>query len=99
MAEELEHVTVVRELGEQFAPMFTNSRDGIYLYVDEVHKICSETFARMFGLTVPEWEKMDGFVNKHVVDDDQATLIEAYQNHVHRDLTPARLHVRCLRKD
>jgi PAS domain-containing protein len=99
MAEEHEHVKILRELGEQFKPMFEKSRDGIYVYIDEVHKICNERFARMFGLTVAEWQAMEGFVNKHAAEADQATIIDAFQRHIHQELTPARLRVTCLRKD
>jgi hypothetical protein len=45
---------ILKELSEQFKPLFDNSPEGIYLYIDEVHKICSERFAKMFGLTVKE---------------------------------------------
>lgn len=96
---EHEHVKILRELGDQFKPMFQKSPDGIYLYIDEVHKICNERFARMFGLSVAEWEKMEGFVDKHAAPEDQATIIDAYQLHIHQELTPARLQVNCLRKD
>ena len=99
MAEEHEHVKILHELGEQFKPMMDKSSEGIYVYIDEVHKICNERFARMLGLTVSEWEGMEGFVNKHVAENDQATVIEAYQRHIHKELTPARLRVKCLRKD
>ena len=99
MAEEHEHVKILKELGEQFKPMFDKSPEGIYLYIDEVHKICNARFAGMLGLTVAEWEKMEGFVNKHVAATDQATIIEAYQRHIHGELTPARLRVKAVRKD
>jgi PAS domain S-box-containing protein len=99
LAEEHEHVKILRELAEQFKPMFEKSSEGIYLYIDEVHKICNERFARMLGLTVSEWEKLEGFVNKHAAEEDQATIIDAYQRHVHQELTPVRLRVKCVRKD
>ncbi len=99
MAEEHEHVKILNELGAQFKPMFEKSPEGIYLYIDEVHKICNVRFAGMLGLTVAEWEKMEGFVNKHVAAADQATLIEAYQRHIHGELTPTRLQVKAVRKD
>jgi PAS domain S-box-containing protein len=99
MAAEHEHVKILKELSEQFQPLFKDSPDGIYLYIDEVHKICSERFARMFGLTVAEWEAMEGFVNKHAAEADQATIVNTYQQHIHGKLTPARFRVKALRKD
>jgi len=99
MAEEHEHVKILKELGEQFRPMFEKSPEGIYLYIDEVHKICSERFAKMFGLTVTEWEEMEGFVNKHVAEEDVEMVVQTYHEHIHQSLTPARFRGDCIRKN
>ena len=99
MAEEHEHVKILKELGEQFQPLFQNSPDGVYLYIDEVHKICNEKLAKMFGLTVAEWEAMQDFVNKLIVDEDQDKIINSYHEHVHRKLTPDKVRFKGIRKD
>ena len=99
MAEEHEHAQILKELGEQFEPMFRRSPEGIYVYIDEVHKICNERFAKMFGLSIAEWEKMEGFVNKHAAEADQETIIRNYQKHIHETLTPVRFRFEAVRKD
>jgi PAS domain S-box-containing protein len=99
MAPEHEHEKILKELLEQFQPLFQKCPDGIYLYIDEVHKICSERFAKMFGLTVKDWEKMEGFVNKHVVEADQETIINNYHEHIHKLLTPVNFRMKAIRKD
>ncbi|PWB55979.1 MAG: hypothetical protein C3F13_02660 [Anaerolineales bacterium] len=99
MAAEHEHVKILNELAEQFRPLFENSPEGIYLYIDEVHKICNERFAKMFGLTVKEWEAMDGFVNKHAIPGDVEKIVSMYHQHIHQELTPARFQVTGIRKD
>ena len=99
MPSEHEHVQILQELKEQFKPLFQNSQEGVYLYIDEVHKICSEKFARMFGLTVKEWEEMEGFVNKHTVEKDQELIINNYHSHIHQSLTPAHFQATAIRKD
>ena len=99
MVSEHEHVQILPELKEQFTPLFQNSQEGIYLYLDEVHKICSEKFASMFGLTVKEWEEMEGFVNKHAVEKDQELIINNYHSHIHQTLTPTRFQFTGVRKD
>jgi PAS domain S-box-containing protein len=99
MAEEHEHVKILKELSEQFRPLFQKCPDGIYLYIDEVHKICSERFARMFGLTVAEWEAMEGFVNKHAAPADQEVIVSNYQEHIHKKLTPVKFRFKAIRKD
>jgi PAS domain S-box-containing protein len=99
MAEEHAHVKILHELSEQFQPMFQKSPDGIYVYIDEVHKICSERFAKMFGLSVGEWEAMEGFVNKHAAEHDQEMIVRNYQEHIHEKMTPVRFRFKALRKD
>ncbi|MBI3738241.1 MAG: PAS domain S-box protein [Chloroflexi bacterium] len=99
MAKEHEHVKILRELSSQFQPLFQNSPEGIYLYIDEVHKICNERLAKMFGLTVTEWEAMEGFVNKHAAEKDQEMIVRNYHEHIHQQLTPVRFRFKAVRKD
>ena len=99
MAPEHEHVKILKEISEQFQLLFQKSPDGIYIYIDEVHKICNERLARMFGLSVSEWEAMEGFVNKHVAYEDQELYINSYHEHVHQKLTPVTFRFKGLRKD
>jgi PAS domain S-box-containing protein len=96
---EHEHVKILKELSAQFQPLFEKSPDGVYLYIDEAHKICNKRFAKMLGLTVAEWEAMEGFVNQYVADEDQDLFINSYHLHVHQTLTPTRFRFKGLRKD
>jgi hypothetical protein len=50
-----EHEQILREMEEQFGPLFDSSPVGVYLYVNDVHKICNERMAQMHGMTVEEW--------------------------------------------
>lgn len=99
MGAEHEHVKILKEVAEQLQPLFENSPEGVYVYIDEVHKICSKRFADMFGLTVSEWEGMEGFVNKHAAAGDVESIVNAYHKHIHQELTPTRLQFTALRKD
>ena len=42
---------------------------------------------------------MEGFVNKHAAMEDQALVIDSYNEHIHQTLTPARFRIKALRKD
>lgn len=99
MADEHEHVQILKELAEQFKPLFQKSPEGIYLYIDEVHKICNERLASMFGLTVKEWESMEGFVNRHTDGKDVDVYVNNYHRHIHQTLTPTRFRFIAVRKD
>jgi PAS domain-containing protein len=51
----LEHEQILQEMLQQFQPVFEKSPFGVYLYLDDVHKVCNEKMARMFGLKTQEW--------------------------------------------
>ena len=36
---------VIRELAEQFQPIMEQSPDGVYLWLNETHKVCNERLA------------------------------------------------------
>jgi PAS domain-containing protein len=99
LAEEHEHQAMLKELAMQFQPLFERSPDGIYLYIDEVHKICSSGFAKMLGLAAEEWQAMEGFVEKHVAQPDQELIVRNYHQHIHQLLTPVRFRMQAVRKD
>ncbi len=99
MVEEHPHVKILRELSEQFKPLFEKCPEGVYLYIDERHKICNERFAKMLGLTVAEWEKMEGFVNKHTAEKDVDLIVNNYNEHIRQTLTPVRFRFNAIRKD
>jgi len=45
-----DHEDVLSGLLEQLMPVFSHSPDGVYLYLDENHKVCNKRMADMFGL-------------------------------------------------
>ncbi len=62
---------IIRELAEQLKPIFEHSPYGVYLYLDDDHKICNEKLARLFGYTVEEWCAKRPFQESFVVKEDQ----------------------------
>jgi PAS domain S-box-containing protein len=94
-----EHEQILKEMLEQFGPVFEQSPDGIYLYLDDVHKICNERLARMFGLTTKEWASTPTFLRDFVDEQDQELVARNYQNHVAVLTRPVRFRFRAKRKD
>jgi PAS domain-containing protein len=62
-AQDAEHEEILREMLEQFQPVFDHSPMGVYLCLDDVHKLCNERMAKMFGVTVKEWNAMPSFLH------------------------------------
>jgi PAS domain S-box-containing protein len=76
------HQQIIRELSEQFQPIFEHSPHGVYLYLDDIHKVCNEQMARMFGLTAREWAEMPMFLPVFVAEKDQETFARNYQHNI-----------------
>lgn len=94
-----EHEQILREMLEQFGPVFEQSPDGVYLYLDDVHKICNDRLARMFGLTAKEWGATQTFLSDFVEPEDQEIVARNYQRHVAGLTRPVRFRFRARRKD
>lgn len=78
MVHDEHHEHLVRELAEQLNPVFSNSPQAIYLYLDDVHKICNQKFVDMLGYgSIDEWVSNESPVGD-VSEEDQPKLIEAY---------------------
>jgi PAS domain S-box-containing protein len=96
---EEEHEQILREMADQFGPLFDRSPVGVYLYVDDIHKICNERMARMHGMTVEEWQNTPTFLNDFIVPDDREMYAGNYHQHVAGLKHPVTFRFRGLRKD
>lgn len=92
MAHDEHHEHLVKELAEQLEPVFSNSPQAIYLYLDDVHKICNQKFADLLGYkSIDEWVGNENPVGD-VSEEDQPKVIEAYgqaSRHFKASLTAA----------
>jgi PAS domain S-box-containing protein len=90
---------LMQALAEQYRPVLQNSPDGVYLWLDETHKICNERLARMFGYTVEEWCKTEPFLESFVAQEDRGTCSWNYHNRVAALAFPVTFRFRGRRKD
>ena len=76
-----EHAGVIKEAKKQFGVILKESKQGIYLYLDDTHKLCNEKFASMLGYrSAEEWSKVEKtFTEAFVEGKSQHTLVSAYQ--------------------
>jgi PAS domain S-box-containing protein len=93
------HDDVIRQLTEQFRPILDHSPDGVYLWLDDRHKVCNERLARLFGCTVQEWCSTPSFLDNFVVEEDRDNFAWNYQNRVASFAFPVTFRFRGLRKD
>lgn len=90
---------IIKDLAEQFRPVFEKSPDGVYLWVDETHKICNERLASLFGYTVGEWSATQPFLENFVAEEDRRVFSWNYHNRVGTLAFPVTFRFGGLRKD
>ena len=77
-----EHQGVIEDARKQFAVILKESKQGIYMYLDDTHKLCNEEFATMLDYkSAEEWSKVEKpFTEAFVESKSQHTLVSAYQD-------------------
>jgi hypothetical protein len=80
MAEQLHHEELIKGITEQMKPVLAKSRQAIYIYLDDNHKVCNKKFADLLGYESPEvWAKTEAPL-ADVTEEDQQSVINAYMN-------------------
>ena len=90
---------IIRELAEQFRPVMEQSSDGVYLWLDETHKVCNERLAKLFGFTVEQWSGTQPFLDNFVAEEDRRMFSWNYHNRVAALAFPVTFRFRGMRKD
>ena len=75
------HGDLLGELALQLQPVLEESKQAMYIYFDDEHKLCNGNFASLLEYgSAEEWAKMEGSFPPLFVDaGSQDTLIHAYQ--------------------
>src|SRR6266508_387199 len=85
------HEEWLAAIAEQLAPIFDHSKEGVYVFLDDRHKICNDVLAKMWGFASPdEWARTPDFLNAFVVEEDRSEVSRTYHAHIHQSLTPSR---------
>ena len=96
-----QHEEWLAAIASQLAPIVDNSREGVYVYLDDRHKICNDRLAKMWGYrSAAEWAATPDFLETFVAGQpDRVQVSTTYHKHVHRELTAYRLRYTVKRKD
>ena len=93
-----EHQDVLNSLQEQFMPVFLHSPDGVYLYLDDRHKVCNQRLADMFGMTMHEWSNVPNFLETFVAPQDRELVASNFEKHVSALTSPVSFRFTAIRK-
>ncbi len=94
------HAAIVEELAEQYRTVLDASPDGVYLWLDDEHKVCNARLAKMFGYAyAAEWAATSSFLETFVAPEDRDCYAWNYQNRVLAPAFPVTFRFRGRRKD
>lgn len=74
------HDAIISELATYCAPLLETSREPMFLYLDDAHKVCNEPLARLFGYEKNEWERKEPFLNSFVAADQRSAYSKEYND-------------------
>jgi PAS domain-containing protein len=76
-----EHETTIEEVRKQFGVILKESKQPIYVYLDDTHKLCNERFASMLGYeSAEEWSSVTKpFTDVFVREKSRHPLVSAFQ--------------------
>lgn len=80
MSHDEHHEHLVKELVDQLKPIFSHSPQGVYLYLDDMHKACNERFAKMLGYRSPEEWVANEYPISDLSEEDRNKGIKAYMD-------------------
>src|SRR3972149_7845007 len=84
MGDQTHHLEVLNQVYNQLKVIFEKSEQSMYLYLDDVHKVCNQIFSDLLGYGSPDdWAKTADFMEL-VDEQSQGTLVTAYQNAMQR---------------
>lgn len=80
MTQEQHHQSLIDGISKGFKQILDKSPQGIYIYLDDTHKVCNKKFAEMLGYkSAKEWAGIEAPL-ADVVEADQDKVVEAYGN-------------------
>ena len=81
MSDQKHHEELVEGFHSQLKEIFDSSKQAIYLYLDDNHKVCNKKFAEMLGFSsTEEWAKVENPLGVGVDKTSQATMVSAYRD-------------------
>jgi carbohydrate-binding DOMON domain-containing protein len=90
---QIHHEMLMAGISTQMKPILESSQQAVYIYLDNIHKVCNDRFAALLGYHSPEeWAKVEDAFEVFVDTGSQETLATAY-NRAMNELVPANIQV------
>ncbi len=77
--EQSHHEELIAGISKQMKSILDSSHQAVYIYLDDIHKVCNGKFASLLGYRSPEeWAKDENLLEATVERTSQETLVNAY---------------------
>jgi hypothetical protein len=87
------HEQLIAGISKQMESILDSSQQAVYIYLDNIHKVCNSKFASLLGYRSPEeWAKVEDAFEVFVDKGSQETLATAY-NRAMEKMIPANIKV------
>jgi PAS domain-containing protein len=91
--EQEHHEALISGISNQMKNIMDSSQQAIYIYLDDIHKVCNAKFATLMGYRSPEeWAKVEDSFPEFVDESSQEVLVNAYRQAMEK-LIPANIKV------
>jgi carbohydrate-binding DOMON domain-containing protein len=91
--EQHHHEELMKGISSQMKGILDSSQQAIYIYLDDIHKVCNAKFASLMGYRSPEeWAKVEDSFEAFVDRSSQDTLASTYRQ-VTEKLIPSTIKV------
>jgi PAS domain-containing protein len=91
--EQLRHEELIAGISKQMKGILDSSQQAVYIYLDDIHKVCNGKYASLLGYRSPEeWAKDENLMEATIERSSQETLVTAY-NQVMEKFIPANIKV------
>jgi hypothetical protein len=78
--EDQHHQELIKGISMQMKTILDHSQQAIYIYLDDIHKVCNEKFASLLGYnSAEEWAKLQDPFETLVEQSSQEILVKSYR--------------------
>ncbi|MBE0447236.1 MAG: PAS domain S-box protein [Actinobacteria bacterium] len=92
------HKAAIRALTDQLLPIFDESTEGVFVYLDGEHKSCNDRLADMFGYTPLQWEAIYPF-ERLFSEESRENVMATYYEKIIAEKAPVEVGFTGIRRD
>lgn len=89
----------MRQIEEEYWPLFNQSEEAVFIFLDEEHKVTGDKGARLFGYEKFDFEGLYPFFNRIISPGDLLRFESVYYEKIVAERVPVSIELDAVRKD